>query len=172
MLYQYGNPANSGAHYAGTGPELLEDLRPHPLRRGLGTTGTLMGVRAVPAREGPASLRSSQAEPRYDDPDYGLRNLDRIRPELYDADVLSSRYSVGSADALPPHRNSSRSRHLRWDLHRLRPARRARLPARGPGGERADIAFIVADGAGSTCPPARRGHPTRPSDRLEGQLWA
>ncbi|MFW6204779.1 MAG: PLP-dependent cysteine synthase family protein, partial [Actinomycetota bacterium] len=26
MLYQYGNPANTEAHYATTGPELLEDL--------------------------------------------------------------------------------------------------------------------------------------------------
>jgi len=45
MLYQYGNPANSAAHYDGTGPELLADL-PELTHfvAGLGTTGTLMGT--------------------------------------------------------------------------------------------------------------------------------
>ena len=45
MLYQYGNPANAEAHYAGTGPELLQDLPTIThFVAGLGTTGTLMGV--------------------------------------------------------------------------------------------------------------------------------
>src|SRR5687767_3146565 len=45
MLYQYGNPANSDAHYAGTGPEILADLpEVTHVVAGLGTTGTLMGV--------------------------------------------------------------------------------------------------------------------------------
>ena len=44
MLYQYGNPANTRAHYETTGPELLSDL-PEITHfvAGLGTTGTLMG---------------------------------------------------------------------------------------------------------------------------------
>src|SRR4029078_10320552 len=45
MLYQYGNEANTLAHYEGTGPELLADL-PEITHfvAGLGTTGTLMGT--------------------------------------------------------------------------------------------------------------------------------
>src|SRR5213078_3107863 len=45
MLYQYGNPANSLAHYEGTAPELHADLPSIThFVAGLGTTGTLMGV--------------------------------------------------------------------------------------------------------------------------------
>src|SRR4051812_18996133 len=45
MLYQYGNPANAGAHYRGTGPEIWRDC-PEVTHfvAGLGTSGTLMGV--------------------------------------------------------------------------------------------------------------------------------
>ncbi len=50
MLYQYGNPANAAAHYATTGPELLEDLPTIThFVAGLGTTGTLDGSRPLPA---------------------------------------------------------------------------------------------------------------------------
>src|SRR5919112_1511765 len=45
MLYQYGNPANTEAHYLTTGPEILDDLpEVTHVVAGLGTTGTLMGV--------------------------------------------------------------------------------------------------------------------------------
>jgi cysteine synthase len=43
MLYQYGNPANTEAHYLTTGPEILEDLpEVTHVVAGLGTTGTQM----------------------------------------------------------------------------------------------------------------------------------
>src|SRR5947209_13215344 len=101
MLYQYGNPANSGAHYAGTGPELLEDLPTIThFVAGLGTTGTLMGVGRY-LREKVPGIQIVAAEPRYDDVVYGLRNLDEgFVPELYDESVLTTRYSVGSEDAV------------------------------------------------------------------------
>jgi len=45
MLYQYGNAANSLAHYETTAPEILADLPTVThFVGGLGTTGTLMGV--------------------------------------------------------------------------------------------------------------------------------
>ncbi|HSA51505.1 MAG TPA: cysteine synthase family protein, partial [Yinghuangia sp.] len=76
MLYQYGNPANPDAHYATTGPELLEDLPTIThFVAGLGTTGTLMGVGRY-LREKVPGVRIVAAEPRYDDVVYGLRNLD------------------------------------------------------------------------------------------------
>ena len=101
MLYQYGNPDNAGAHYATTGPEILADLPSIThFVAGLGTTGTLMGVGRF-LREHKPDIKIVAAEPRYDDLVYGLRNLDEgFVPELYDASVLTTRFSVGSADAV------------------------------------------------------------------------
>jgi [CysO sulfur-carrier protein]-thiocarboxylate-dependent cysteine synthase len=50
MLYQYGNPANTAAHYHGTGPELLKDL-PEITHfvAGAGHRGDVDGHRAVSA---------------------------------------------------------------------------------------------------------------------------
>lgn len=176
MLYQYGNPSNSGAHYAGTGPELLEDLPTitHFIA-GLGTTGTLMGVGRY-LREKVPGIQIVAAEPRYDDLIYGLRNLDEgFVPELYDESVLTTRYSVGSTDAL------RRTRQLLevegifagistgCALHAaLGIARKA-----AKAGERADIAFIVADGGWKYLSTgAYEGTLDEAGDRLEGQLWA
>src|SRR5579875_2211408 len=176
MLYQYGNPANSGAHYASTGPELLADLPTIThFVAGLGTTGTLMGVGRF-LREKVPGIQIVAAEPRYDDLIYGLRNLDEgFVPELYDESVLTTRYSVGSTDAL------RRTRQLLevegifagistgCALHAaLGIARKA-----AQAGERADIAFIVADGGWKYLSTgAYEGTLDEAGDRLEGQLWA
>src|ERR1041384_5792799 len=73
MLYQYGNPANTDAHYDGTGPELLADL-PEITHfvAGLGTTGTLMGVSRF-FRKAKPDVRIVAAEPRYGELVYGPR---------------------------------------------------------------------------------------------------
>jgi cysteine synthase B len=176
MLYQYGNPANPGSHYAGTGPEILEDLPTIThFVAGLGTTGTLMGVGRF-LREKVPGIQIVAAEPRYDDLIYGLRNLEEgFVPELYDDDVLTTRYSVGSADAL------RRTRELLaiegifagistgCALHAaLGLAKKAHA-----AGERADIAFVVADGGWKYLSTgAYEGTLDEAEDRLEGQLWA
>src|SRR6185437_871144 len=101
MLYQYGNPANTAAHYDGTGPELLADL-PEITHfvAGLGTTGTLMGTGRF-LRENVPDIQIVAAEPRYGEGVYALRNIDEgFIPELYDPDVLPTRFSVSAADAL------------------------------------------------------------------------
>ncbi len=101
MLYQYGNPANADAHYRTTGPEILRDLPgiTHFVA-GLGTTGTLVGTGRY-LRERKPDVQVVAAEPRYGELVYGLRNLDEgFVPELYDPEVLTARYSVGSRDAL------------------------------------------------------------------------
>ncbi|MEO3749084.1 cysteine synthase [Streptomyces sp. B6B3] len=177
MLYQYGNPDNSGAHYATTGPEILADLPSIThFVAGLGTTGTLMGAGRY-LREHRPGVQIIAAEPRYDDLVYGLRNLDEgFVPELYDETVLTSRYSVGSADAV------ARTRELLAEegifagvstgaaLHAAigvgRKASRA--------GESADIAFVVADGGWKYL---STGIYTAESteaavELLQGQLWA
>jgi [CysO sulfur-carrier protein]-thiocarboxylate-dependent cysteine synthase len=101
MLYQYGNPANSDAHYQTTGPEILADLpEVTHVVAGLGTTGTLMGVGRFFAEHKP-EVRIIAAEPRYGELVYGLRNIDEgFVPELYDASFVTSRFSVGSRDAV------------------------------------------------------------------------
>jgi [CysO sulfur-carrier protein]-thiocarboxylate-dependent cysteine synthase len=176
LLYQYGNPANSGAHYAGTGPEILEDLPTIThFVAGLGTTGTLMGVGRY-LREKVPGIRIVAAEPRYDDLIYGLRNLDEgFVPELYDADVLTTRYSVGSADALRRTRELLATEGIfagistGCALHAALGIARTAVQA----GERADIAFVVADGGWKYLSTgAYEGTLDEASDRLEGQLWA
>src|SRR5215212_8245883 len=101
MLYQYGNPANAQAHYETTGPEILRDLPTVThFVAGLGTTGTLMGAGRF-LREQVPGVRIVAAEPRYGELVYGLRNVDEgFVPELYDASVLTTRFSVGPKEAL------------------------------------------------------------------------
>ena len=127
MLYQYGNPANADAHYRTTGPEILRDC-PEITHfvAGLGTTGTLVGAGRY-LREQKPDVQVVAAEPRYGELVYGLRNLDEgFVPELYDPDVLTARYSVGSLRRPAPHPAARRAGgHLRGHLDRRHPARRA-----------------------------------------------
>ena len=101
FLYQYGNPANTAAHYKGTGPEIFKDLPTIThFVAGLGTTGTLMGAGRY-LREKNPDIQIIAAEPRYGELVYGLRNIDEgFVPELYDASVLTRRFSVGAEDSV------------------------------------------------------------------------
>lgn len=101
MLYQYGNPANTLAHYQTTGPEIYEDLPTVThFVAGLGTTGTLMGAGKY-LREKNPNLSVIAAEPRYGEVVYGLRNIDAgFIPELYDPEVITRRFSVGAEDSV------------------------------------------------------------------------
>jgi cysteine synthase len=176
MLYQYGNEANARAHYETTGPEILADLPgiTHFVA-GLGTTGTLMGAGRF-LRERVPGISIVAAEPRYGELVYGLRNIDEgFVPELYDESVLTTRFSVSSLDAL------RRTRELLDEegifagisaggaLHAaLGMAAKAQA-----AGERADIAFVVADGGWKYLSTgAYSGTLAEAEARLEGQLWA
>ena len=176
MLYQYGNEANTRAHYQTTGPEILADLPgiTHFVA-GLGTTGTLMGTGRY-LRERVPDISIVAAEPRYGELVYGLRNIDEgFVPELYDESVLTTRFSVSSKDAL------RRTRELLDEegifagisaggaLHAaLGMAAKAQA-----AGERADIAFLVADGGWKYLSTgAYSGTLAEAEARLEGQLWA
>ena len=176
MLYQYGNPANADAHYRGTGPEILEDLPTIThFVAGLGTTGTLMGVGRY-LREHVPGIEVVAAEPRYGEVVYGLRNIDEgFVPELYDPEVLTTRFSVGPADAV------RRTRELLEQegvfagistgavLHAALGVAAKAVRA----GRRADIAFIVADGGWKYLSTgAYEGTLDEAEAALEGQLWA
>ncbi|MFI7451717.1 PLP-dependent cysteine synthase family protein [Nonomuraea sp. NPDC049714] len=176
MLYQYGNPANWRSHYETTGPEILADLPTVThFVAGLGTTGTLMGVGRF-LRERVPDVRIVAAEPRYGELVYGLRNVDEgFIPELYDESVLTTRFSVGSADALRRTRELLSSEGIFAGvstgaaLHAALGVARKAVQA----GERADIAFVVADGGWKYLSTgAYEGTLDEAEQRLEGQLWA
>jgi [CysO sulfur-carrier protein]-thiocarboxylate-dependent cysteine synthase len=176
MLYQYGNEANARAHYETTGPELLADLPSIThFVAGLGTTGTLMGTGRY-LRERVPGVSIVAAEPRYGELVYGLRNVDEgFVPELYDESVLTTRFSVSSADAL------RRTREL-LDLEGIFAgisagaalhAAMAMAAKAVAAGQRADIAFVVADGGWKYLSTgAYSGTLEEAEARLEGQLWA
>ncbi|BAG21461.1 PLP-dependent cysteine synthase family protein [Streptomyces griseus] len=177
MLYQYGNPDNAGAHYTTTGPEILTDLPSIThFVAGLGTTGTLMGVGRY-LRENRPGIQIVAAEPRYDDLVYGLRNLDEgFVPELYDASVLTTRFSVGSADAVTRTRELLQQEGIFAGVS----TGAALHAAIGVGnkavkaGESADIVFVVADGGWKYLSTGVYTAETTEAaiETLQGQLWA
>ena len=176
LLYQYGNPANAQAHYTGTGPEILADLPTIThFVAGLGTTGTLMGVGRY-LREKVPGIEIVAAEPRYDDLIYGLRNLDEgFVPEIYDESVLTTRYSVASADALRRTRELLAAEGIFAGISTgcaLHAAIGIATKVHKAGGT-ADIAFVVADGGWKYLSTgAYEGTLDEAEDRLSGQLWA
>lgn len=148
MLYQYGNPANADAHYRGTGPEILADL-PEITHfvAGLGTTGTLMGTGRY-LRENVPGVQIVAAEPRYGEGVYALRNIDEgFVPELYDPEVLTTRFSVGSFDAVRRTRELVQVEGIFAGISTgaILHAALGMAAKAVKAGERADIAFVVAD---------------------------
>ncbi|WP_426243535.1 PLP-dependent cysteine synthase family protein [Nocardioides sp. LHG3406-4] len=176
MLYQYGNPANALAHEEGTAPELLADLPSIThFVAGLGTTGTLMGVSRFFRREQP-DVRIVAAEPRYGELVYGLRNLDEgFVPELYDASLIDARFSVGPRDAVRRVRELLELEGLFAGISTgaILHAALGQAAKAVKAGERADIAFVVADGGWKYLSTgAYEGTVDQAEERLEGQLWA
>jgi cysteine synthase B len=176
MLYQYGNEANARAHYETTGPEILGDLPgiTHFVA-GLGTTGTLMGTGRF-LRERVPGISIVAAEPRYGELVYGLRNIDEgFVPELYDESALTTRFSVSSKDALRRTRELLDQEGIFAGISAggaLHAAQGMAAKAQAAG-ERADIAFVVADGGWKYLSTgAYSGTLAEAEARLEGQLWA
>ena len=176
MLYQYGNPANAEAHYRTTGPEILADLPSIThFVAGLGTTGTLMGVGRF-LREHVPEVQIVAAEPRYGELVYGLRNIDEgFVPELYDEAVLTTRFSVGPRDAVRRTRELLEAEGIFAGistgaiLHAALGVARKAVRAQ----QRADIAFIVADGGWKYLSTgAYAGTVDEAEEALDGQLWA
>ncbi|MCD9197158.1 cysteine synthase [Aeromicrobium wangtongii] len=176
MLYQYGNPANADAHYEGTGPEILADL-PEITHfvAGLGTTGTLMGVGRF-FREHKPEVRIVAAEPRYGELVYGLRNLDEgFVPELYDASLIDSRFSVGPRDAVRRVRELVEREGIFAGVSTgaILHAALGQAAKCVKAGESADIVFVVCDGGWKYLSTgAYEGTLDEAEDKLDGQLWA
>ena len=176
LLYQYGNEANARAHYETTGPELLRDLPgiTHFVA-GLGTTGTLMGVGRY-LREKVEGIEIVAAEPRYGELVYGLRNIDEgYVPELYDATVLTRRFSVGTRDAVLRTRQLVEVEGLfvGFSTGAILHAALAVAHDAVKAGRRADVAFVVADAGWKYLSTGAYGGTLGEAETaLEGQLWA
>ena len=176
MLYQYGNPANADAHYFTTGPEIFEDLPTIThFVAGLGTTGTLMGTGRY-LRQHVPDIQIVAAEPRYGELVYGLRNIDEgFVPELYDASVLTTRYSVGPHDAVRRVRQLLDEEGIFAGISTgaILHAALGLAEKAVKDGQRADIAFIVCDGGWKYLSTgAYEGTIEEAEDRLDGTVWA
>jgi len=100
MLDQYANPANPGAHYHGTGQEIVDAVpQIDYFIAGLGTGGTLMGAgRAIREAFPQAQLIAIQPEP--DEGLSGLRSLERgFIPEIIDMDFLDGNLLIRNEEA-------------------------------------------------------------------------
>jgi [CysO sulfur-carrier protein]-thiocarboxylate-dependent cysteine synthase len=105
FLYQYGNDANPGAHYEGTGPEIWRDC-PEITHfvAGLGTSGTLMGVGRYLKEQNPA-VQVWAVEPPVGETVEGLRNIDEgFVPPVFDKwgglDVLDRKMIVRPRESI------------------------------------------------------------------------
>ena len=96
-------------------------------------------------------------------------------PELYDPSVLTTRFSVSSADALRRTRELLAAEGIFAGISTgcaLHAALGIAAKAKAAG-ERADIAFIVADGGWKYLSTgAYTGTLEEAEARLDGQLWA
>ncbi len=101
MLFQYGNPANADAHYAGTGPEILRDCpEVDVFVGGLGTSGTLMGVGRY-LKEHKPGVRVVAVEPPAGELVQGLRSLeDGFVPPIFDPAILDRKFIVRPRESI------------------------------------------------------------------------
>jgi [CysO sulfur-carrier protein]-thiocarboxylate-dependent cysteine synthase len=145
MPFQYGNPANPQAHYAGTGAEIVRDL-PEVTHfvAGLGTGGTLTGVGRRLKEHNP-DVKVIAAEPELGDLVYGLRSLDEgFIPPVLDESVLDRKFLVSSSDALRATRELTRLEGIFAGISSgavLHVARRVAADV-----EEAQVVVLLADG--------------------------
>jgi [CysO sulfur-carrier protein]-thiocarboxylate-dependent cysteine synthase len=101
MLFQYGNPANTAAHYKGTGPEILRDCPEIDVFvGGLGTSGTLMGVGRY-LKEQKSGVMVVAVEPPAGELVQGLRSLDDgFVPPIFEPDVLDRKFIVRPRESI------------------------------------------------------------------------
>lgn len=176
FLYQYGNPANTEAHYTGTGPEIFKDLPTVThFVAGLGTTGTLMGAGRYLREQNP-DVQIIAAEPRYGELVYGLRNIDEgFVPELYDATVLTRRFSVGAEDSVKRVRELLEVEGIFAGISTgaILHAAIAMGNEAVRDGRDADIAFIVCDAGWKYLSTGVYGSEIdEATEGLDGTLWA
>ena len=131
MPNQFANEANVLAHYETTGPEILAqtDGRIDVFVAGMGTTGTLMGVKRFLTERKPQA-RVVGVEPRRGHTIQGLKNMtEAIVPGIYEPDLLDDKITVDDEEAfettrLLAAREGDLRRHVQRSGRGGRPARR------------------------------------------------
>jgi len=96
MPNQFANPYNAQAHYDGTGPEIYEQTggQLDVFVTGMGTTGTLMGVRRYLKEQNP-DIRVVGVEPTLGHTIQGLKNMtESIVPQIYEREMLDEVYVI------------------------------------------------------------------------------
>ena len=112
---QYNNPANWGAHYATTGPEILAQTEGRVTHcvAGLGTSGTFMGT-GRRLREHNPSIKLISFQP--DSPLHGLEGLKHMEtaivPGIYDPRLADEDMRVSTEDAYTMVRRLAREEGL------------------------------------------------------------
>jgi cysteine synthase B len=101
MPNQFGNENNVLAHYQTTGPEIFEQTNGEidVFVAGMGTAGTLMGVKRY-FKEKKPQVRIIGVEPPEGHTIQGLKNMtESIVPEIYDRDLLDDKITVEDGEA-------------------------------------------------------------------------
>jgi cysteine synthase B len=101
MPDQFTNEANILAHYETTGPEILAQTegRIDVFVAGMGTTGTLMGVKRFLMERRPQA-RVVGVEPRRGHAIQGLKNMtEAMVPAIYEPDLLDEKIAVDDEEA-------------------------------------------------------------------------
>jgi cysteinyl-tRNA synthetase len=110
MTDQFNNPANTLAHYRGTGPEIYEqtDGKVNTVVATLGTTGTAMGILGAMKERNPA-IRVVAVEPFPGHKVQGLKNMkESYVPEIFDRHALDEVVHVKDEDAFEAARRLAR----------------------------------------------------------------
>ena len=107
---QFNNPANTAAHYYGTGPEIYEQTegKVNVVVATLGTTGTAMGILKAMKERNPA-IRVIAVEPLPGHKVQGLKNMkESYVPGIFDRHALDEIINVKDEDAFEAARRLAR----------------------------------------------------------------
>ena len=101
MPNQFENENNALAHYETTGPEIFAQTNGEidVFVAGMGTTGTLMGVKRF-FKEKKPEVRIVAIEPPEGHTIQGLKNMkESIVPKIYDPEMLDEKITIGDGEA-------------------------------------------------------------------------
>jgi len=172
MPYQYGNEANTRAHYETTAVEILRDLpQVNAFVSGLGTGGTLTGV-GRRLKENNPDVKIVAAVPHPGDLVQGLRSLeDGFIPPILDESVLDGRIVVDSRSSFAAVKELMENEGIFAGISSGAVMRTAqRIASRMDGG---DIVALLADGGWKYLSTSlwTKEYGELKSEGVEGKIW-